>query len=327
MVLRAKIMPAQKGFLHIAIIIVICALIVGAAGFIISKNSQKPKPQPTPLPFSTQPQPNQNGLKFDSAGVKSDPFDDRRGPFYHQILLAKSENGLDFAKEDGVLFDKASVPDAVLLPNGRLLLYAVDGARRSKSGIMVALSDDKGKTWDSGSMQLKSKAGTIATADPQIILLNDGSLRLYYIVFGQGMNQVKSAISTDGINFEEEDGVRFQYQQITDPDVVNVNGKWFMYLSQGPKLIATSSDNGLNFRLEGTIRQRGSVSKTVYVDVDFWRQFYCVPGGIKSARTSDGLDFAEEPGFRLEQPTGKTICDPSPIHLGGEWSLFYKLAN
>lgn len=323
-------MPAQKGALSIAFLVIIILVVGGAALFFIKSS---PKPQQTnPLVTQAQPQPtaSQMGLKFDFPASKIDPFNDKNGPFYHQVFLSKSADGLNFEKGN-LVFDKASVPDLVRLPTGRLLAYMVDGAARSKSGVMVALSDDDGVSWDQGSMQLKRKTSEHWITDPQVLLLRDGTLVLYYIVFSGSKNLVKSATSVDGINFEEEEGTRFEYPGITDPDIVVINDKWFMYLSQGPKLISTSSDDGLNFKLEKTIRNSGSalpagrqVSKTVYVDVNFYRQFYCLEGNIKSAKTSNGLTFIDEPGFRLTAAPGKTICDPAPIHLGGSWLMLYK---
>lgn len=321
-------MPSQKGSLPvISLVFILIAILVTGFVFFLNRNPQKPQSLSTPSP-QNQPQPTASpmGLKFDFPASKTDPFDDKKGSFYHQIFLAKSPDGLNFTKEPEILFDKASVPDIVRLPSGRIFAYMVDGAGRSKSGVMVALSDDNGVSWDQGSLQLKRKSGQFYIADPEIMYYKNGNFRVYYIIFGPGKNIVKSAISNDGINFEEEEGVRFEYSQITDPDVININGKYFMYLSQGPRLIAASSDDGLTFNLEKTIREDSSVSNTVYVDVDFWRQFYCLDGNIKSAKTADGLTFQDEPGFRLEPDPGKIICDPAPVHLGGSWLMLYKVA-
>lgn len=333
-------MQSQKGSLSIiSLVFILIAILVTGFAFFLSRNSQKPQSLPTPSP-QNQPQPSvsQMGLKFDNPPAKADSFPDKKGPFYHQIFMASSADGLNFEKEEDVLFDKASVPDIIRLPSGRLLLYAVDGARRSKSGLMVALSDDNGKSWDLGSVQFKTKDGIAGGgADPEVVLLKDGKLRLYYVRFSgppqpnvvntTSKNWVKSALSSDGINFEEEEGVRFEYAQITDPDIVNINGKWLMYLSQGPRLIVTSSDDGLNFNLEKTLREDGSVSNTVYVDVDLYRQFYCSGGKIKSSTTADGLIFKDDPGNRLLPDPGTIICDPAPVHLGGSWLMLYKVAE
>ena len=325
-------MLSQKGSLLIVGLVVIAVVAVALVAIFLGKSSSKPAPaNPPATQTQLQPTASEMGLKFDFPPAKADPLDDKKGPFYHQVFITTSPDGLNFTKGD-LLFDQASVPDIVRLPSGRLLVYAVDGARRSKSGFMVALSDDNGNSWDQGSMQLKNKSGFGGGADPEVVLLQSGALRLYYIVGPkpqpgvQFKNSVKSAISSDGINFEEEEGVRFEYTQITDPDVVNINGRYFMYVSQGPRLIAASSDDGLTFNLEKTIREDGSVSNTVYVDVDLYRQFFCSGGKIRSAKTSDGLIFQDEPGFRLTPDKGEIICDPAPVHLGGSWLMLYKVA-
>src|SRR3989338_1428278 len=279
----------------------------------------------------------QDDLKFDNPSATSDPFNDPQGPFYHQILRASSEDGLNFNKEEGIIFDKASVPDIIKLPNGRIIIYAVDGARRSKSGLMVATSDDNGKTWKQGSLQLKSPRQFASGADPEAVLLPDGRIRLYYVVFlapqqhgvidTQLKNRVHSALSSDGIYFEEEEGFRFEYPQITDPDIVNIGDEWFMYLAQGPRLIAASSSDGLSFKFEKIIREQGSVSNTVAITNTIWRQFFCVGDGIGSATTSDGANLDNDAGFRLKTADpSKIICDPAPIQIDSKWILFYKVS-
>lgn len=273
-------------------------------------------------------------LAFDQKTATSDPIGDPNGPFYHNVHTAASNDGLRYSGGATQILNHASVPDATLLPSGQIVIYAVDGAARSKSGVMVAASDDQGKTWSAGSMQLNSsRQGGVA--DPQVILTDSGQLRLYYIVFsgppapGQpptGVNKVYSATSSDGINFTEEPGVRFEYAQITDPDVIKINDLWFMYAAQGQKQIYATSPDGLSFGYKGITRERGSVSKTVPIGDDKYRQFYCV-GGISSSSTSNGISWTDE-GVNLSAPAGKIICDPSPIQLEpSSWLMIYKVAS
>lgn len=276
-------------------------------------------------------------LVFDAKMASKDPFNDPSGPFYHDVALATSIDGVNFAP-DSVVLEKASVPDIVRLADSTLAIYAVDGAGRSFSGLVVAMSKDEGKTWVSGSVQLDVK-GTVG-ADPEVVLLPDGRTRLYFVEFPkeQGLptaspsakvakNMIKSAISTDGVNFAVESGNRFEYEGITDPDVVKIGNKWFMYVSVGSKLLATSSPDGSNFKLDKTIRNRGSVSNTVPVEEGLYRQFYC-DNGIKSATSADGLVWKDEPGFRLKPGPKEFICDPAPIKTEGDnWLLYYKVTS
>lgn len=288
---------------------------------------------PAPLPITPGMQQEvSTTLTFDHPPARIDPFHDPHGPFFHNLKKATSSNGLDFTKVPGVVFEKASVPDALRRSDGRIFLYAVDGAGRSKSGIMVAISEDNGQSWKTGSLQLSCSRPVCSGADSQIVELPDGKLRLYYVVFPerrrapeQQVNQIRSALSTDGIHFMEEEGIRFEHQQITDPDVVLIGNKWYMYLSQGPRLIAASSLNGLQFKLEKTVREQGSVSKTVSLGHNKWRQFFC-DIEIKSATSSDGLHWTPEPGSRLEPEVNEIICDPTPLRMDSGWLLLYKTA-
>jgi len=275
-------------------------------------------------------------LAFDQPAVTSDPFADPKGPFYHTVLKSSSTDGLNFTVAQGVLLEQASVPDIIKMPDGRLFIYAVDGANRSRSGLMVAMSDDDGVTWQQGSLQTGSlKLG----ADPEAVVLPDGSIRLYYVVFPKdkpplGENgmpvlngqtiQIKSALSSDGVTFAEEPGVRYEAAGfITDPDVVKINNKWFMYLSQGPRDVAVSSLDGMTFTPEKTIRENGSVSNTVPIGPGIYRQYYCNQG-IKSATSSDGLTWQDEAGTRVPVSSDKIQCDPAPVQLGAGWLMVFK---
>jgi hypothetical protein len=274
------------------------------------------------------------GLKFDVPAPAADPFRDPSGPYFHDVFRASSSDGVSFSTGGAAVFSKASVPDVIRLPSGRLLVYAVDGAGRSQAGLRVAVSDNKGRTWRQGSVQLKSVRVPPVGADPDVVLLPNGKLRLFYVVMPmptqpgafdpQAAHQVLSAVSSDGVSFKEEPGTRFERAQVTDPDVVRIGSRWLMYLSQGPRLIAASSQDGLRFTFERVIREQGSVSATVHAGGGTWRQFYC-DGGIRSAVSADGLEWAVEEGMRVGPMEGKTVCDPAPLLLGGGWVLFYKV--
>lgn len=273
-------------------------------------------------------------LSFDSAGVSTDPFNDPNGPFFHNVYKATSTDGLNFTKNENILIEKASVPDAVKTNDGTIFVYAVDGARRSQSGIMVARSKNNGETWEMGSVKFSSP--NPGGADPQAILLDDGRIRLFYVTMplaepGQPLdpsskNQVLSAISSNGINFTPEDGKRFEYDQITDPDVIKIGEIWFMYAAQGPKQIYATSTDGMTFLYKGLIRNQGSVSKTVPIDSGKYRQYFC-KSGIASATTSDGTNWQDDSGLRIVGSGDAMVCDPSPVKTESGWLMFYKIGG
>ncbi|MFA5926582.1 MAG: sialidase family protein [Patescibacteria group bacterium] len=280
-------------------------------------------------------------LSFDQASeVAGDPYGDKNGPYYHKVYKATSTDGLTFSGKE-LVADKSSVPDVVRMADGTLFLYAVDGAKRSTQGLMVSVSKDNGKTWKQGSVSIPTNGEVFVPADPQAVLLDDGQIRLFFVAFPakkppldangvpiptNELNKIKTAISTDGLNFTLESGSRYETTEIlTDPDVVKIGGKWFMYLAKGSKQIAFSSSDGQTFNLEKTIRTDGAISKTVDVGGGTYRQFFC-KAGIASATTTDGLNFINDSGVRLAENTGEIYCDPTPVKVGTEWQLYYKVA-
>ena len=224
------------------------------------------------------------------------------------------------------------MPDVVRLADSTLAIYAVDGSGKSKSGLMVAISKDEGQTWQQGSVQFDSLVP--GAADPDVVVLPDGKIRLYFVVFEDvenktvvPTNMVKSATSSDGVNFSLESGERLKYSNLTDPDVVKIGNSWFMYFSQGAKLLAAISSNGLSFKYQKDIRSLGSVSSTVKITEETYRQFYC-NNGIKSATSIDGLSWKDDAGYRLKPGTKEFICDPAPLKTEGDnWLMYYKVAK
>ncbi|MCX6741150.1 MAG: hypothetical protein NTY61_02005, partial [Candidatus Parcubacteria bacterium] len=137
---------------------------------------------------------------------------------------------------------------------------------------------------------------------------------------------IKSALSQDGIKFIEEEGSRYQSigEQITDPDVIKIDDRWYMYLAKGSELIATVSTNENTFEFLQSIRKDGSVSKTVPIDNGQFRQYFC-RNGISSATSNDGLSWTDDPGIRIKQGTNETVCDPSPVKINNGWLMIYKV--
>lgn len=327
----------QKGFhLSVVILIVLVLAAAGLVGWRVFKNSDTKKNESISQSASSTSgkisRIDIGKLGFDQKAAASDPIGDRKGPYYHNVHTATSTDGLRYSGGATQILNHASVPDAIKLPSGQIVVYAVDGAARSKSGVLIAVSEDQGKTWSAGSMQLNPPQGGIA--DPQVILTDSGQLRLYYIILtgpptagpSPSGNKVYSAVSSDGINFAQEQGTRFEYTQITDPDVIKIGGAWFMYLAQGPKQIYATSSDGLSFSYGGVTREEGSVSKTVALPSGGYRQFYCAEG-ISSSTTTDGTSWNDE-GVNLAAPSGQIICDPSPVEIdSGNWLMIYKVAT
>ena len=262
---------------------------------------------------------------------KSIGVPDPNGPAFHQVLLAKSSDGLMWQSDNRVIIDQASVPEGLRLSDGRWIIYAVDGTL-SGLGLVYAESQDTGKTWVCGKINVQG-------ADPDVVMLPDGRIRIYYVEFPFGPNppvpgaqqanqpnRVKSAISSDGRNFTVEEGVRLEGIQYTDPDVIRIGNDWFMYISTGPIAWAAQSSDGLNFKLIGKVNETGAVSGSYVFPDGTLRHYFCGRGGIMSATSTDGKSpWKEEYGARLAlNPNWKVVCDPSILSDGksGYWMVY-----
>lgn len=263
---------------------------------------------------------------------------DPEGPSFHQVLMARSLDGLNWQTDGKVLIDQASVPEGVQFPNGRLAIYAVDGSGLGGPGLVYAESKDEGNTWTCRKVNFQGVG-----ADPDIVFLPDGKMRLFSIQFpfkpgqqpgppvpsqSQEPNSVKSAVSSDGKNFRVEEGGRLQGLGFTDPDVIKVGQEWFMYISSGRTAIAARSSNGLKFEPIGKVNETGAVSGSYVFSDGKIRHYYCGQEGIESALSDTGGSVWEkEAGARISNSLKyKVICDPSIVPDGtGGYLMFYKV--
>ncbi len=263
---------------------------------------------------------------------KSIGVPDPNGPAFHQVLVAKSSDGLIWQTDNRVIIDQASVPEGLRLADGRWIIYAVDGTALGGPGLMYAESKDEGKTWRCGKINVQG-------ADPDVVMLPDGKLRLYFVEFPFGPNppppgsaqsnqpnRVKSAISSDGKNFTLEEGVRLEGVQYTDPDVIRVGSDWFMYVSTGMTAWVAQSSDGLAFKLIGKVNETGAVSGSFVFPDGTLRHYFCGHGGILSGTSVDGTSvWKEESGVRIGQTQNvKIVCDPSLLSdgKGGYWMVY-----
>lgn len=165
-----------------------------------------------------------------------------------RFYRATSTDGINFTKTLGSGTNGAvmmpgsgsnafvSVPDIAVLPDGRWRIYFVGGDGYQ---IETAVSTDLGLSWTKeGLVAIAGMSSGRAQVDPDILVLSNGSLRLYFAASptGKDLNNhsIYSATSTDGRNFLLDSGVRIGVANTSvgnaDPDVVVLpNGKLRMY--------------------------------------------------------------------------------------------------
>ncbi len=229
-------------------------------------------------------------------------------------------------KDNKIVSDQASVPDVILDHTGRIRIYYVDW---KNGGLSVAIANDS--TW----IYKRVQGVTSEWVDPDIVILPDGRYRIYAssMPFGGPQDKIISAISTNGIIFQQESGVRYQESSITDPDVINMDGIWRMFVSKGMVTVSVVSSDGLAFVREKELPLNGSVTCTIKVDGGY-RIYYhsSVPGKglcIFSAFSQDGRTWVDE-GLRLEPGAAEAldqggVGDPAVVRMpDGSYRMYYK---
>ncbi|MEK6809339.1 MAG: hypothetical protein AABY40_01570 [Nanoarchaeota archaeon] len=185
------------------------------------------------------------------------------------ILSAVSSDGLTFVKEQGIRIAPGTGfelivcdPTIVNLPDGKIRMY-YKGANSQNPGpgqsihkIYSAISSD-GLIFQKEGLRIDSETnGDNGWASvPDAIILPDRRVRIYYVTAAGMQHGIGSAISSDGLNFVKESGIRVP--NLVDPALVKMGDKYLLF--------AASIDE----------------------------RFAKVPKGIYYLESSDGLEFGE----------------------------------
>lgn len=259
------------------------------------------------------------------------------GPYFHSIRTATSIDGLTWTEDRSTdLVLHASVPAAVQLDDGTLLVYFVDFSSGTPERLGCVVSEDGGATYQWGNCTITGIISNKAV-DFAPFKMSDGTIRLYFYASDQdvnstGLHAVDVATSADGKTFIRASTV-FTYNGLVDPDVFWNGTEWIMHvfsLTDGATVRATSAD-GLSFTYLDHL-QPGSIGVTKPVTLDDGTfRMYGFPQGpnqqvrFVSLHSSNGYTWAQETGDRFIAPAGYEITDPYVIRLSnGKWFMVYK---
>lgn len=260
----------------------------------------------------------------------------------HDTYITFSESSTSFP-EGTLVAEGASVPDLLVChtdseacKKGEFLIYFVDAQTLTTPNVedlSVVRSTDGGKTWsERETINIEGKPdAALPAVDPSLVQLSDGSLRLYVAFFDMrpdrdpsAEHEVLSAVSSDGITFTVEDGVRLSKSTLTDPEVIHVNDTWYMFYSLGRESGLAISGDGLNFEDQGELDvDVGGVPGALAAADGTIRIFGCTQKGIASAVSSDfGESFTSDTTSILAVMGG--ACDPSMQVFEDGFAFVYK---
>ena len=158
---------------------------------------------PSPPPATTRPAPT--------------PDRSKPGPWDNDVIVIRI--GTDGSQERLATFERAGVPTAARLQDGRLVAayqsFPADD-ERNFDRVAVRFSSDEGRTWTASTPIVVEgmEAGLARPFDPTLVPLPDGRVRLYFTSNRNANNArsvpaIYSAISADAIHYAFEPGVRF----------------------------------------------------------------------------------------------------------------------
>jgi hypothetical protein len=145
------------------------------------------------------------------------PDRDRPGPWDNDVLVYRlPSNG---RPEKLATFERAGVPTVARLKDGPLIAafqnFPADD-NRNFDRVAVRFSNDEGRTWTKPEPIVVAgmEPGLARPFDPTLVSLPDGRVRLYFTSnrnrdFRLSTPEIYSAISTNGIHYVFEPGVRF----------------------------------------------------------------------------------------------------------------------
>ncbi|MBM3499057.1 MAG: exo-alpha-sialidase [Armatimonadetes bacterium] len=248
------------------------------------------------------------------------------GPWDNRLVVARSDDGLSFTGTGVTVAEGGGVPDLMYDAQGRLVAifqYFPQDSEEEFDHIAVAFSTDEGQSWTKP--RVISISGLPATAarapcDPDLVLLADGRVRLYFTcdvhADRRGTPRTLSAVAEDCLSFQLEEGERFADppHPVLDPSALRIGDTWHLYvprMAPGAPAYHLVSGDGLQFRRLDDIRVPGVDFRGNVVPVPGgYRFFGCGQPGLSTAFSQDGSQWRPE---RTRAVPG--LGDPAVIRL------------
>ncbi|HJP29653.1 MAG TPA: hypothetical protein QGF95_03760 [Candidatus Latescibacteria bacterium] len=282
--------------------------------------------------------------------------------------------GTVWHKDEGVVIDvdddrdphRVLTPNAIALPGGgyRMYYYSGEPERREQgvTGCIVSAHSESGDVWtkeDGLRLDVHTPDAENRTLCPDVIALPGGGYRMYYQAHSAtDRSVVLSALSTDGLDWRREPGIRFAVADAVcgSPRCVPLaDGRWRLYCHEYPTepagtgihtgnhVISAISDDGLDFEREPGVRieQECDLEDFAVYAVEVlrlgdgtYRMYYAgwssdpVRGRIFSATSGDGLEWVKDEGICLDcggPLQSEKVSEPCVVRLpDGRFRMFYE---
>ncbi len=240
------------------------------------------------------------------------PENSQGEPWLGSLVISTSTNGIDF-QNNSLFVEHAGVPSLIQSGSGKLIAtyqyfsYEDEGMF---DVIAFSFSEDDGVSW-SGPFPVvfdlvPPTEGESKLVDPALVELDDGSLRLYFTIHPDGMENAHPASalanSIDGVFQYEGPCIEYPGLNLLDPTVIFFDGVWHYFTpkpgAEGVVNLHGTSTDGRTFKWEAEIAiEMNMLGNPVLMDGGI-RFFGTGPGGALSAFSHDGFNWTLDDGVR-----------------------------
>lgn len=233
---------------------------------------------------------------------------DPNGPYFHRVAVGQTADGVRVTGVRHVI-EHASVPDGVRAPDGRTLIYYVDG----DNGSVWVANYSAGIATPLAPISINGIQRPVGVVDPDAFTV-DGRVRLAYLSTPQLATSAPRAMcladSSDGVNFTVTGTALTTTEMWTDPSVARTtSGLWLMAISSGTSTVMARSSDGRTF-VAGERLTFGGVPEIAALEDGRVRLYVCARGIESYVSADEGRSWTRE--AIVIQPSGLT-CDPSRV--------------
>ena len=264
---------------------------------------------------------------------------DLESPAYFRMMKATSTNGVDWTANGTIITDQGNVPDMVLKNDSIFLYYTGWNVGTIQNRTVLAVSGDQGVTWVFKHISLLGYGSgeLVNNGDPDVILLEDGTIRMFITTVHNTKKSVLCYESSDGINFIYVDvATHSSSNDMFDSNTFFFNGGWHQLTISGvgtTHFHSTSAD-GVHFTSDGSLTFNNGAgdhfASNGFVDGTNYRLFtsFLPDQDLFSFLSTNGASWTPEPGIRLNFGTvageGSYLKDPAVVKLAnGTYFMVY----
>jgi len=198
----------------------------------------------------------------------------------------------------------------------------------------VAISEDSGQTWNFKYIEIAEQPALEPPDDIDIVILDDGTFRMYFTAGNGSHTGIHYAESNDGINFTYKAATVFPTDTwILDSTTYFLDDQWHMYAQADAKIddiwhlisadgIYWEITEQTSFPFEGNLH---IPSNGYMLDGNFHMlMFSPETGEVRSRHTTDSYNWTVDEDVRIGPlDDGRKVGDSSVIQIGDRYLMVY----